>query len=87
MLSIEVREIEEKTQTLSPEDKQWLLQQLIAQLYQDNQDNEEQPQDYKKLWSNWFDELEKEPVILKDIQPEQYGQLLIDKYRKEGLIL
>jgi hypothetical protein len=69
MLSIEVLEIEEKTKTLSPEDKQWLLQQLIVQLYQDNQDNEEQPQDYKKLWSNWFDELEKDPVILKDIQP------------------
>ncbi|HEY9704078.1 MAG TPA: hypothetical protein V6C58_16630 [Allocoleopsis sp.] len=32
MLSIEVRKIAEKTQALSDEDKQWLMQQLSQQL-------------------------------------------------------
>lgn len=85
MLSTEVRELEEKTKNLSREDKQWLLKQLIVQLH--HQENQDEPQDYKILWQNWFLELENLPLNLQDIQPEQYGQLLIDKYRKEGLSL
>ncbi len=51
MLSIEVRKIADQTQSLSDEDKQWLMQQLSQQLTRSDLESQKLHQQSKKIIS------------------------------------
>ncbi|MDJ0579521.1 hypothetical protein [Crocosphaera sp.] len=43
--------------------------------------------DLKEKWERWFDEVEKIELSPSPKKNDQYGDLLIEKYKNQGLIL
>jgi hypothetical protein len=49
--------------------------------------SEEQDEQMALRWQKWFEEVEQLPLSTNSIQPDDYHQHLIEKYRKQGLVL
>lgn len=43
--------------------------------------------DLRKKWTTWFDEVEEIELSLPNNENDDYGKLLVEKYKKQGLIL
>jgi hypothetical protein len=50
-------------------------------------DSGEQDRIMALRWQKWFEEVEQLPLSTNTIEPGDYHQHLIEKYRKQGLIL
>jgi len=44
-------------------------------------------QDFQTAWDRWFDEVEQLEPEPPRLEPNEYGKLLIDKYKRQGLDL
>ncbi len=43
--------------------------------------------DLRKKWTTWFEEVEKIELSPPNNENDDYGELLVEKYKKQGLIL
>lgn len=49
--------------------------------------SENYQQDFQSAWAHWFDEVEQLEPEPPRSEPDEYGKLLIDKYKRQGLDL